>query len=62
VPTLRYIGPHDEVVVMLADGSESEPVARGGLFSTSAEHAKALLQQKTNWEAVKASAKKDGER
>jgi len=48
--------------VMLADGSESEPVARGGLFSTSAEHAKALLQQKTNWEAVKASAKKDGER
>ena len=60
MPTLRYIGPHDGVIVMLPDGSESEIVKHGSLFSTSAAHAKSLLEQKSNWEAVKAS--KDGER
>lgn len=50
---IRYVGPHESVVVAMPGGQESEPVVRGGLFETRAEHARVLLEQPSNWKPTK---------
>lgn len=61
---LRYIGPHTAVDVPLPPyGHVVAQVARGETYDFPAELAPGLLEQTTNWEAVKSTAKpaKDGD-
>ncbi len=53
---VRYVGPHDGVELNLPDGRVAE-VAHGELLETTPEHAAALLEQASNWEPAKPSAK-----
>ena len=56
--TVRYVGPHDEVLVPLPLGGEAK-VARGQTFSTTDEHAEGLCEQVNNWRLeVKAPVEK----
>jgi hypothetical protein len=57
---VRYIGPHqDGVDVVMPNGIADVHVPHGGTLDTSSEHASALLEQRTNWEPLKASKKPD---
>ena len=53
---VRYVGPHDAVVVALPLGGE-DVVARGDVLKTSDEHAASLCEQVNNWERVVAESK-----
>lgn len=55
MPTLRYIGPIDEVDVVGVG-----VFGRGDEFEATDEQAKRLLEQGDNYEPVKATAKKKG--
>ena len=56
---VRYIGPFAAVDVVLPSGAFAH-VENGELFETTDYHATALLEQPTNWEAPKTTAKKKG--
>ena len=58
--TVKYVGPHEAVTVVLPDGREPV-VVRGGALETSDDHAKSLLEQATNWEAIPDTKKAKGE-
>lgn len=53
---VKYIGPHDAVVTPLPTGGEAL-TERGGVLSTSADHAEALLRQ-SSWVDVSAADNK----
>lgn len=58
---VRYVGPHDAVEVPLPDGREDAVVEHGALLETTEEHAKALLEQASNWEPVGVKKTKEKE-
>ena len=64
MPSVKYIGPHDAVDVPLPNGTEAT-VKHGEALETTGEHAAGLLEQPSNWEAVKRAApvkeKKEGD-
>lgn len=51
---VRYVGPLVAVEVVLPNGLVTPPVSRGQVLDTTAEHARSLLEQESNWAAVKA--------
>lgn len=56
---VRYIGPFAAVDVVLPSGAYAH-VEHGDVFETTEDHAAALLEQTTNWEAPNTTAKKKG--
>ena len=65
---VKYVGPFESVEVVLGgfaghDAPRSAAVKRGETFETSDDHSAALLDQPSNWEAVKShhAKKKEGE-
>ena len=58
MPLIRYVGPHDEVVITVAQIERT--VARGATVDVPAEVAVGFLEQPDNWEAEKAPKTKDG--
>lgn len=53
---VKYVGPHDGVEVPLPSGLVAR-CERGGTLSVPDDVAKGLLEQPTNWEPAKGSAK-----
>lgn len=53
---VKYVGPHDGVEVPLPSGLVAR-CERGGTMSVPDDVAKGLLEQPTNWEPAKGSAK-----
>lgn len=51
MPTLTYVGPHDEVDVPDAGAT----CTRGGAIEVSEELAQRLLEQPSNWQPAKAA-------
>jgi hypothetical protein len=51
--TLRYVGGHADVFVPLPDGSADVYVARGKTAVFPDDVADSLLEQESNWKAVK---------
>lgn len=49
---VRYVGPHDAVLVPMPDGREPV-ISNGEVLKTSDEHAASLLEQEGNWELAK---------
>lgn len=59
---LKYVGPHDAVVVPMPLGGE-QIVGRGEVLNTDRQHGQDLLEQPANWEEVSGVtevAQKDG--
>lgn len=60
MPLIRYVGPHDEVVITVAE--IEHVVARQATVDVPAEVAVGFLEQPDNWQPVKAAkTDKDGE-
>lgn len=55
MPTVKYIGPHQAVEVPMPTGALAT-VAHGDSLETDGEHAAALLEQPSNWQAEKKAA------